>query len=920
MINRISTDGRGRYLLTCSGDKTAKLWDITSGELLRTFRPPIGDGNEGKLFAGALSPDGRSVAVGGWTSKDGLSNNIYIFDANSGLLLQRIIRLPNVILDLEYSPDGKYLAAALGGSNGFRIYRSNGYALQAQDDDYGGDSYNLAFDAWGRLATVSYDGYLRLYDNQFKLIKKIATKAGKEPFSLAFSPDASLLVVGYEDSPIIQVFDATTLEFRFTPKSSAEIEPGGLDILAFSSDGSQLAAGGFYKFKKGETWWRQIRIWNQSGKGSYTDYDGGTNSIVDIKPLPGGGFVFGGTQPDWGIIDPATGRRSRYQCAETFSYNAIDNSHFRLSTGGTEVGLTPLGLSPVRFSLTGRHLSRTASSQPSYTAERNALVVTDWQNHFDPKLNGKALTFLQKYERCRSVDVATGGQGIIFGTERNVCCTDAKGQLRWSQSTQDVAWCVKVDEYNQVVAAALGDGTIRWYRFRDGQPLLSLYLHPEGERWVLWTPSGYYDCSPGAESLIGWHVNNGPDKAANYYPIARLRETYYRPDVVDLILETLDEAAALQDANAKNNRRSTTRSVSDELPPIVRILSPASETETGQTTVTIAYTIESPKGENVTGLRIAVDGRPVATPRGLKPINQRLEAQVTIPAGDCTVSVIAENRFGASEAASVRLRWKGTVKQESAGVDVRPSLYVLAVGVSDYAHASIEDLSYAGKDAADFEALIKKQEGLLYKSVKTKLLVGPNASKDNILDGLDWLQRQTTSRDVAMLFFAGHGVDDNSGNFYYLPHNADPEALRRTCLIKAEVQTTVASVAGKIIVFMDACHSGNLMKEIRRSALPPDVVGVINELVSAENGAVVFSSATSRQYALEDAKWQNGAFTEALLEGLSGKGKAPGSDKITIKTLDAYVSERVKALTNGQQAPTTLYPVNVPDFPIGIVK
>ena len=59
VIWRISSDATGSYLLTASADKTAKLWDATSGELLKTFSPPIGHGNECRLFAGALSPDVR---------------------------------------------------------------------------------------------------------------------------------------------------------------------------------------------------------------------------------------------------------------------------------------------------------------------------------------------------------------------------------------------------------------------------------------------------------------------------------------------------------------------------------------------------------------------------------------------------------------------------------------------------------------------------------------------------------------------------------------------------------------------------------------------------------------------------------------------------------------------------------------------
>ncbi|MEO0877849.1 MAG: hypothetical protein AAFY48_24870, partial [Bacteroidota bacterium] len=45
VIQRIATAESGKYILTSSKDKTAKLWDAQTGSLLRTFRVPIGDGD-----------------------------------------------------------------------------------------------------------------------------------------------------------------------------------------------------------------------------------------------------------------------------------------------------------------------------------------------------------------------------------------------------------------------------------------------------------------------------------------------------------------------------------------------------------------------------------------------------------------------------------------------------------------------------------------------------------------------------------------------------------------------------------------------------------------------------------------------------------------------------------------------------------
>ena len=61
------------------------------------------------------------------------SCNIYLFDRASGRLQRRISGLPNVIYHLAYSPDGRYLAAALGEPNGIRVYETRDYGEIARD-------------------------------------------------------------------------------------------------------------------------------------------------------------------------------------------------------------------------------------------------------------------------------------------------------------------------------------------------------------------------------------------------------------------------------------------------------------------------------------------------------------------------------------------------------------------------------------------------------------------------------------------------------------------------------------------------------------------------------------------------------------------------------------------------------------------
>ncbi|HPX56593.1 MAG TPA: hypothetical protein PK425_08655 [Syntrophales bacterium] len=82
----------------------------------------------------------------------------------------------------------------------------------------------------------------------------------------------------------------------------------------------------------------------------------------------------------------------------------------------------------------------------------------------------------------------------------------------------------------------------------------------------------------------------------------------------------------------------------------------------------------------------------------------------------------------------------------------------------------------------------------------------------------------------------------------------------------------------------------------------------------------MFASSTGRQYSVEDTIWGNGAFTKALVEGVSGKGDHHGRGRITINMLDLYLSERVKELTGGKQTPTTRKPQSIPDFPVAMKR
>ncbi len=932
-IKRIGVDPTGRWVGTVSNDKTLRLFDAATGDLLFNIRVPINLRNDGKLYSIAVSPDGKTIAAAGWNKLSGEGHAIFFFDSATGTMQNVVAGLDNVIHDLSFSPDGSKLAAGLGRDNGVRLIDMHSMSLVAENRDYNKDVYGVDFAANGHLVTVSHDGFIRLYDNNLNLLKKTVIQPDARPFQVRFSPDGREIAVGYDGTTTINILRAIDLSLAYSPDTSG-VDNGDLSKVCWSADGQKLYAGGMWK-RNGK---RQIRIWDKRGRGSYQDLDISNDTITDIKTRPGGGFFVSASDPMLAAYNNQ-GQQIFINRSSTPDYRD-NNQGFLTSNDGSRVkfGYSQWGEEPASIDLSQRLLTLNPSFDPaleSAITSSQRLKLRDWKNSPTPTLNGISLQ-LSRYERARAAAISPDETRVLLGANWYLRLFDEHGNLLWEQPTKETNWAVNISGNGKLALAAYGDGTIRWYRMSDGQELLAFFPHSDKRRWVAWTPSGYYMASPGGEDLIGWHVNNGGNQTADFFSAALFRDRFNRPDVVTTIFSTLDEGDAIRLADQKSNRKPTVQNRGLQLPPVVTIREPQNGFETSSAIVSILYSLRNPSNSRVTRLRAMVDGRQVKEVLQ-KDLSSDLTGsiEINLPPGQSRVSLIAENQNGSSEPTIIQVIRKNASQaanistgQSERGLNVRikdpdkvefvikPKLYLLSIGVSDYDDDSI-DLAFAAKDATDFANAFAAQKGGLYRDVISRVLINEDADKDSILDALEWLERETTTKDIAILFLAGHGVNDDHGEYYFLPGDTNLERLRRTGLPYTEIKRTVANLAGKAIFFVDSCHSGNVMGS-RRAAFDQDIDSMVNDLVTAQNGVVVFASSTGKQYSLEDKAWENGAFTKAIVEGLSGAADYHGKGKISINMLDLYVSERVKELTEGRQTPTTTKPKTVPDFPIAI--
>ncbi|MBU0499301.1 MAG: caspase family protein [Gammaproteobacteria bacterium] len=934
-IKRIGVAGAGRFLVTASLDKTLRLWSLEDGRLLQTLRPPIGAGDEGKLYATAISPDGRWIAAGGWTGKEWDNDGqIYLFDRASGELRRRLTGLPNVINHLCFSADGHRLAAGLGGKNGIRVWETQSGRETGADSDYGDQSYWCQFDGAGRLLTSSIDGHLRLYDADLKLIAKRKAPGGERPFAAVFSPDGTRIAVGFDDSTAVAVLSGRDLRPLFQPDTQG-IDIGNLSRVAWSADGRRLFAGGMFTggrfYKDGN---RPVVVWGQGGRGPRSLWPAANNTIMDLRPLPDGGLLVGAADPAWLRFD-RDGKLQGQQRAVIADLRKKLDKNFLLSADGRQVrfGLGFGGKEPLLFDLAQRQLSEAQTLPAGLHPPRlkaKGLKVSGWKNADSPQLNGQALA-LKQYETSRALAVATDGKSLLLGTEWFLRRFDRKGRLEWKIPVLNPAWGVNLSQDGRLAVAAFGDGTIRWYRYSDGQELLALFVHKETKEWILWTPEGYYDASPGADRLVGWHLNQGKDKAARFFPFNQFYDVFYRPDIVQAKfrgeeiagLITLTAAEALKNppptprfTQAPSSSRSDKERICYEIASTGGGIGEVRLFQNGKLIKSDGFYREATARKADDKLQLAsLDG--TAIYRALRGLQRTEMSQAAVTArdkgdsfeeclevetlpGENEIGLAAFNATNSVQSSLETIRFQADRKPEE------PHLYVLGIGIDHYRDPGIS-LQYAAKDANDFQALIRDKAQGLFKPehIHIQGLSDAQASKEGIQQAIQALSTQIKPWDSFILFVASHGV--LLENQYYIVTAGFDGKLEPGSLISSNeiVELSKGIKALSQLLVFDTCHAGGVDNIV--SGLYDARMSVL----AKKMGLHIYASAGSVQEAL-DGYQGNGLFTHSLLKGMNEAVKTDSNqdNQVGVIELGQRARQETTAISKTLGHPQTPYIIN----------
>lgn len=544
MINHLAVDNAAKLVATASDDKTVRLWNLPEGTLYTTLRVPIGEHLNGALYAVALSPDGKTLITAGETIDANQTYSLYVFDVAQRVLKARISSLPAAVNYLKYSADGKYFAAALASGYGIRIWDSQSGKPVGQDSEYGERSSWLDFNNAGNLASVSHDGYIRLYNPDYSLLKKIKPKAEGKPNSVAFSANGKLLAVGYANLAEIDILDLELNNVANLPVTGIKAGNAAVVNWQAGSDSALLAAGDF----RAENGHFLIRSWPDifADAKNFQDIAVSKNIVTDIVSLPSTAgntldTLYSSADPAWGGLKNARPVFSNHADLWDARLVELPEKTFAVSENGLSIAYSQQAdgndvaiFDVARLLMQTQDTAELLKTLSPAKKDSQQIKVSHWQRDV-PQINGKPLDF-DNYEKSYAIAINPGNDRLLVGTNYYLRWYDQQGKNLKKISVPAEVYAVNIAANGKLATAALGDGTLRWYSLEAGEELTelaALFPYKQSKDWIIWTKEGFFGSSDGGGyRLAGYHLNKGENKRPEWIDFSQVYQLYYAPELI----------------------------------------------------------------------------------------------------------------------------------------------------------------------------------------------------------------------------------------------------------------------------------------------------------------------------------------------------------------------------------------------------
>ena len=814
----------GEKIITVSEDKTARVWNFNTGEMLKKFESQIGDGFDGMLYASAVSPDGKLLAIAGLTPTTDNQVYIAIIDLNKNKEVATAVGHTDVINSLAFTGDGKYLVSC-----------SDDGSIKAWTID-NTNSYNVA-------ATIPTGAPIKY---------------------MSVNPVTNDVAVAVEGKSEIQVYSLTGIQknaLKTTPRLFRK-HKGEINKLSYSADGMFLASSSFAKefflWKNDGVIAKEFPVTNNinaiafshdtkilvalddAGKGmsyglpggtKFTDFNGHDNTVFAAAfcPTESGNYIVasaGGNNNEIYLWNPINGKSIRkirgkgsaiHDLAfgtglELFISQQANSkaNDFKRSYDFLLMKLNanaPKYSSPVKNLNEGIHQSsETELSLPKGKSIKNDPAIDgrilDYQNTVDGSVIVASDLSLKMYDRngffqkeflghtsgVRAVTISADGRYLASGSEDQTVIlwklaeTGAAPSLR--QKFPDENWAaffasLPIDSLTKEPSRAAWKTVIDYLKQQGDKtykgieevyknlgetvlPFATLFITEDNE-WVCWARKGYFACTSQGSQYFGWHLNRGIDRLADFYAAEQYFEILYRPKQME---KSIALGKRVEDILKDEGERIF------DLSKLHRPSAGFFTTEEIQSNNSVRYS----EGKLVTekkALPITVevfDGG-----GGIKEVNIYQNDKLIIsdnelksPGEDKKVTKTYQidllnetNEFKVVVINYQKIESRPEVlKVDYVGQLMATSSLHLLIVGINKYMNAVYNLNYAQPDAKAFVSKIVETGGRIFKTINKVEIYDEDATKDNIVQGFKSIASKARPEDVFVFFYAGHGSLD----------------------------------------------------------------------------------------------------------------------------------------------------------------
>lgn len=1006
LINQLRVSPDGRTLATSSIDKTIRLWDVAAKKQTGMLLGQMGEGNEGAIQAFTFSRDGKYIVSLAWMypndrqDQNERETELRVYEIATGNL-QAGFRFPGTLQDLDFSLDGAYLALA-GNPNQTRQGLVMVYETKKLLNGFGKDPtpltsavlyendllpsyvrfvpektgrqgpYRIVAASWEhwRPDAPEYTGRIFCFSlNKKELVKFVEKELDEQiaPDSLAVNSQFAVISPADLDENINKKFYCYSLDGQLAKVVDSESPPAN---PAFSRDGSQLIVG-----QRRDSSIIQIKVYDVAfGQFLVKSVYFGHDSHVFGVGLPGGDVAVSAGGDQNALHFWNTAHMEGELIAESKGVGRVvhvvgvsPNEEIGFGTRDTlrlgdgkivlqrvfDLRTMTLKAFPFQEATEFRRAEKTFGGQSLDFSEQgnwNLLLLPDG-NYF-PLPTGN-------WYNVSTYGFTENGSVVIGSPDGKLRVAPRSPQGMYQLSERILvgheATVVDHASSGRWLVTAGADQVMRLWFLPDAEndtgehlyPALNLFVGSDDE-WVIWSRSGFYDASQDGDMRFGYHLNRGSEMEAVFIPSDRLSKTFYRPDIIQAIIEHGSEERALAKLS-KEGAAPGKVDVIEVLPPIVEWMKGG--VLRTKRDVTFRFSVQSLSPKNPVRRVWIVQNERFAWEAEKQTKNY--EVTIRLKPGKNEFKILAENDSAKSIPLQFEAMGPDPVRKEAekgfsipitggGGGSVRGAakaaeaarsqsnvfldaqengiLYVLAVGVSKIKNETedFKSLTFADDDAESMYNAFARSilddspkskaplKNKAFKSVEAAILLNEEATKEAILREVDAVcekirkrkAKNDSQRDVLLVFLSGHGVrrsDAFERELYFWCHDLLHTNTRETGLSFIELGQKITSLPVDVILATDACHSGMAGSETVRGVDPNELAKRIYAI--NERGLYILNASRSEEFAREYPQIGHGVFTKAILEALEFE------PDLSIMSVMASIQRRIQYYMKGKQTP-----------------